>query len=298
MLLSHPPMANIMAPETRVTARGADGRARCEYGLNGGRALSGGLGRLLFLAKRSPVRLPQPTSGVDSKVGDMAEDFAGSKKGMGAGAQAVAAVVLVGVVGGGIWGLAKVVPDESGKSGPAVCSGAHETLPPQYVSGEQLCVALNRPDLPVLLGTPADHASTASGGGGWIRFAGGAKIASPEGNVVLKTYSVKVSASYDRLSVAHSAEFLGKTAQPRTVLGHPAVLYSDRTIALTFNGGGKAGTGPGGTARHLLVARDAKDGGGSFEVAIWRQDDVLPDDAALFRVAEKVLPTIPGWTAG
>ncbi|MFD4624495.1 hypothetical protein [Streptomyces sp. NPDC058475] len=37
---------------------------------------------------------------------------------------------------------------------------------------------------------------------------------------------------------------------------------------------------------------------GSFEVVIWRQDEVPPDDAALLRVAEQVLPTVPGWTAG
>ncbi|WP_280524981.1 hypothetical protein [Streptomyces inhibens] len=29
-----------------------------------------------------------------------------------------------------------------------------------------------------------------------------------------------------------------------------------------------------------------------------RQDDGLPDDAALLRVAEQVLPKILGWTAG
>ncbi|MFF1470669.1 hypothetical protein [Streptomyces mirabilis] len=56
------------------------------------------------------------------------------------------------------------------------------------------------------------------------------------------------------------------TAQKRTVLGHPAVLYSDRTIAIT--------------------------------IVIWRQDSVVPDDAALLSVAEKVLPTIPGWGNG
>ncbi|MCZ4121854.1 DUF6215 domain-containing protein [Streptomyces sp. H39-S7] len=228
----------------------------------------------------------------------MADDFAGSKQGMNAGAQAVAAVVLVSVVAGGIRAV-EAAPDASGDRGPAVCSAADQTLPPQYVSGAGLCEALNRPDLPALLGTPADHAETAWGGGGWITPAGSVRTAAPEGNVRLETYSVKVSASYDQLPVTRLAALLGRTAQVRTVLGHPAVLYSDRTFAIAFDGGGgKASSGPGGIARHLVVAQDAKDGGGSYEVAIWRQDDVLPDDAALFRVAEKVLPTIPGWTAG
>ncbi|GAA3766917.1 hypothetical protein ACFS5L_23210 [Streptomyces phyllanthi] len=56
--------------------------------------------------------------------------------------------------------------------------------------------------------------------------------------------------------------------------------------------------GPVGIARRLLVAKDAKDGGGSFEVVVWRQDDVPLDDTALLRVAEKVLPTVPGWSVG
>jgi hypothetical protein len=95
------------------------------------------------------------------------------------------------------------------------------------------------------------------------------------------------------------AGFLGSSTQNRTIGGHPAVLYSDRTIALNFNlGGGKVDTGPGGIARSLLVAKDAKDGGGFYEISIWRQDDVLPDDLALLRVAETVLPTVPDWTAG
>ncbi|WP_329453127.1 hypothetical protein OG894_03755 [Streptomyces sp. NBC_01724] len=45
------------------------------------------------------------------------------------------------------------------------------------------------------------------------------------------------------------------------------------------------------------MARDAKDSGGSFEVVLWRADGVVPDEAVLLRVAEKVLPTVPGWTA-
>ncbi|MFF7884695.1 DUF6215 domain-containing protein [Streptomyces sp. NPDC007896] len=37
---------------------------------------------------------------------------------------------------------------------------------------------------------------------------------------------------------------------------------------------------------------------GGTEIALWLQDSVVPDDAALLSVAEKVLPTIPGWVSG
>ncbi|MFE9881297.1 DUF6215 domain-containing protein [Streptomyces sp. NPDC005784] len=225
----------------------------------------------------------------------MADEVAGSKKGLGAGAQAVAAVVLVAGVTGGIWGVSRVFPQNDADE-PAVCSKEHSTRPAKHVSGTQLCQALNRADLPALLGTPDEHAQTAIGNDSVITLDGGTKIATPEANITLKTYSVKLSASNDRISVAQSVHLL-PSAEPRQILGHPAVLYSDRTIALTF-GSGKAESGPGGIARGLLVARDAKDGGGSFEVDIWRQDDVTPDDAALFRVAEMVLPTLPGWKNG
>ncbi|MCX5011310.1 DUF6215 domain-containing protein [Streptomyces sp. NBC_00555] len=175
-------------------------------------------------------------------------------------------------------------------------------MPAGYVSGAPLCTALNRPDLRVLLGTAEEHALGADGGVSWFSPVGGAgKIATPQAKVPLQTYSVQLSASYDRLPVAETADLLGFTAQRTTVLGRPAVLYSDRTIGITLNfNGGKTstGTGPGGIARSLVVAKDAQDGGGSFEVVIWRQDGRLPDDTALFRTAEQALPTIPGWTAG
>ncbi|MFJ6838064.1 DUF6215 domain-containing protein [Streptomyces sp. NPDC091209] len=225
----------------------------------------------------------------------MADEMAGSKKGLGAGVQAVAAVVLVAGVTGGIWGLSRVLPQNNADE-PATCSKGQNTRPAKRVSGAQLCRALNRADLPALLGTPDEHAQTADGNDSVITLDGGTKIATPEATVILKTYSVKLSASDDQFSVAQDLALL-PSAEPRQILGHPAVLSSDRTIAFTF-GSGKAETGPGGIARSLLVARDAKDGGGSFEIAIWRQDDVTPDDAALFRVAETVLPTIPGWKNG
>ncbi|MFJ3952124.1 DUF6215 domain-containing protein [Streptomyces libani] len=33
-------------------------------------------------------------------------------------------------------------------------------------------------------------------------------------------------------------------------------------------------------------------------LSLWRADGMVPDDAVLLRVAEKVLPTVPGWAAG
>lgn len=30
-------------------------------------------------------------------------------------------------------------------------------------------------------------------------------------------------------------------------------------------------------------------------MAVWRQDSVTPDDTALLRAAEQVLPSVPGW---
>ena len=231
----------------------------------------------------------------------MVDNSVEPERGMWAGAQAVAAVVVVGGVVGGMWGLGEVLPNTSQQdSKPATCSAsADKTLPAKYVSPAQLCTALNRSDLPVLLGTPDEHAETAGGSAGWMTLAGGTKIASPEADVDLRTYSVRLSASYDDVPIAEAARYVDSTSQLKSVLGHPAVLYSDRTIAISFNlGGGKASTGPGGIARSLLVSTSAKDGGDSFEISIWRQDDVPPDDEALFRIAEEVLPTVPGWTAG
>lgn len=221
------------------------------------------------------------------------------EKGMSAGAQAIAAVVVVGGLALALWALGGTLRQGPGKSEPAKCEASHHTKPSKGVTGAQLCTALNRPDLPALLGTPDEYAQTADGNESTITSADGSKTSTPEADVDLKTYSLKLSVSDDDIPVADMAAFLGATAQRRTVLGHPAVLYSDRTIALSFNlGGGKARTGPGGIARSLLVARDAKDGGGFYEVSLWRQDFATPDDTALFRVAEQVLPTVPGWRTG
>jgi hypothetical protein len=228
----------------------------------------------------------------------MIEEYDGVRKSLHPGVQAAAALVLVGGVLGGMWGLGIFNLSSAAASKPAVCSVTPATpatpaAATADASAGRLCAALNRSDLPVLLGTPGDHLLNASGSTSTFTSAGGSQSRTPQADVQTTTYSLKLTGNDDDLTVAEAVPLLGGTAQQTTVLGHPAVLYSNRTIAFSLGGGG---TRPGGIARTLMVARSAKDGGGSFEIALWRQDDVLPDDNALRRVAEQVLPTLPGWT--
>ncbi|MEV5953923.1 DUF6215 domain-containing protein [Streptomyces sp. NPDC051987] len=226
----------------------------------------------------------------------MTEGFAEPEKDGRPGLQAVAAVALFAVVVGALWAQKEFVHQKDSSTGPAACSKGGDRLPARYVSGAALCAALNRPDLPALLGTTNEHVETADGNGEWLTLAGGKKIAEPEATVTLDTYSVKLTASYDDMTVSEAGSLLGD-ARRTTVLGRPAIVYSSPTISIGFSlGGGKATTGPGGTARCMLVSGHGKDDGkGTLEVAIWRQDDVPPDDTALARVAEQVLPAVPGW---
>lgn len=235
-------------------------------------------------------------------MGDMDEQVAAPEKGPNAWAQAIAALVVVGALGGALYVLQK--NDAQAADKPATCSADDEdekanaaAKAAHRVSGTQLCTALNRADLPTLLGTPREHARTAYGSDGSVASGGGPDIPTPEGTVELDTYTVKLSRSYDALPIA-GMEGLLTEAEKKTVAGHPAVLYSTQTIAIRFNlGGGKSETGPGGVARALVVAPDAKDRGGSYELTIWRQDTMRPDDAALLRIAQQVLPMLPGWAA-
>ncbi|MEU7719907.1 DUF6215 domain-containing protein [Streptomyces tibetensis] len=224
----------------------------------------------------------------------MAEDIDAPMKGANAWGQALAAVVLVGALAAGFWGLAKTSAAES-EPKPATCSdGQTPAAKGKHLSGAQLCEALNRSDLAALLGTPTEIAKTASGSDSSI-----GKIATPQAQVEFETYTVTLSATYDDLPVAGSQALLGPDARPRKTLGRPGVLYSTRTISISFRlDGGDADSGPGVPARALTVAQDAKDRGGSLDVTLWRADGVVPDDAVLLRVAEKVLPTVSGWKSG
>jgi hypothetical protein len=231
----------------------------------------------------------------------MADEIGAPTKGASAWGQAVAAVALVAALGLGLWTFRATSPSDVGAP-PATCSGGEAKTAagePPRVSGARLCKALNRPDLAELLGTPGESAKTASGSDGSVKLAGGKEIPTPSAQVEFETYTVSLSATYDRLPVAGSAALLGEDARQRTVLGRPAVFSSDRTISIRFRlDGSDSESGPGVPTRAVTVARDAKDSGGSFEVVLWRADGGVPDDAVVLRVAEKVLPTIPGWSAG
>ncbi|MFC5216016.1 DUF6215 domain-containing protein [Streptomyces coerulescens] len=226
----------------------------------------------------------------------MTEGIGAGEKGANVWGQAIAALVMVTALGGGLWAYGRTA--ESSGPPPASCSDEKPGKATGRVTGAQLCEALLRPDLAELLGTPAETAKTASGSDGSVGLSGGKDIPMPSAEVEFDTYTVTLSATYDDLPVTGSETLLGDS-EKRTVLGRPAVLYSDRTIRIDFRlDGGDADSGPGVPLRSLMVAQDAKDGGGSYDVTLWRADGMVPDDAVLLRVAEKVLPTVPGWTAG
>ncbi|PYC77406.1 hypothetical protein C7C46_18850 [Streptomyces tateyamensis] len=204
----------------------------------------------------------------------------------GRAAVTMALGVVVALVMAGLY--VKAHPS-TGSSGPAACEAPKSTDSREYPA---LCAALNRPDLPALLGTPQARVSIAQSGGG--------PLTSPDGKELSASAQVQLGPVCVSLSDHHIASvedilgFASLVPRPTTVLGHPAAAYSDHTLAIVFDGK-KSSTGTGGIARHLAVAKGPGPGGEALELTIWRQDDAVPDDAALIRIAEQVLPTAPGW---
>ncbi|MGW4428619.1 DUF6215 domain-containing protein [Streptomyces tendae] len=220
--------------------------------------------------------------------------------------QAVAAVAVFAALGAALWLGPHLLPsDDDGAPRPASCAGGEdEELPgayrrtPRAVTGDELCNALNRPDLAQLLGTPTETATAVSGTSGTAPLTDG-KVAQPEAEVRFDTYTVNVSVTYNELSIAQYVKLMeyGEETDVKTlsVLGRPAVLASDHTMKIEINFGGGSG-GPveqGPPARTLSVALDAKDRGGYYDITVWSTSGALPDDGALLDIAEKVLPTIP-----
>ncbi|MFD4258276.1 DUF6215 domain-containing protein [Streptomyces sp. NPDC058534] len=222
-------------------------------------------------------------------------------------AQAVAAVAVFAALGAAVWLAPQLQPsdDDSTPRAASCSSGEGEELPsayekmPQAVTGDELCKALNRPDLAQLLGTPAETATVASGTSNTAPLTDG-KVAQPEAEVQFDTYTVNVSATYNKLSIAQYVNLMkfGEETDVKklAVLGRPAVLASDHTMKIEINLGSGASGGPveqGPLARTLSVAFDGEDQGGYYDITVWSTSGALPDDSALLDIAEQVLPTIP-----
>ncbi|MEU9184709.1 DUF6215 domain-containing protein [Streptomyces sp. NPDC048484] len=220
--------------------------------------------------------------------------------------QAVAAVAVFGAVAVALWAAPRLMPSDNNAPQPASCSdGAPEELPkaykdtPQPVTGEELCKALNRPDLAKLLGTPGETATTASSTNNTAPLTD-EKVAQPEAEVTFDTYTVNVSATYNELSTDQYVKLMKfgdeTDVKTLTVLGRPAVLASDHTMKLEINLGGGGSGGPveeGPLARTLSVALDRNDRGGYCDITVWSASGTLPNDSVLLDIAERVLPRIP-----
>lgn len=227
--------------------------------------------------------------------------------------QAVAAVAVFAVIGAALWLGPRLLPSEvsedAGAPQAATCSGGEgEGLPSAYrataraVTGDELCTALNKPDLARLLGTPAETATAASGTSNTAPLTGG-KVAQPEARVQFDTYTVHVSATYNELSIAQYVKLMefGEETDVKTlsVLGRPAVLFTDHTMRIEIDLGSGGSGGPveqGPRARNLAVALDGQDRGGYFDVTVWSTSGAFPDDSVLLGIAGRILPAIPART--
>ncbi|MGW8633740.1 DUF6215 domain-containing protein [Streptomyces sp. NPDC055793] len=222
-------------------------------------------------------------------------------------AQAFAAVAVFAALGAAVWLGPRLQPsgNDSTPQAASCSSGEDGKLPgayaknPEAVTGDELCKALNVPDLARLLGTPAETATVASGTSNTAPLTDG-KVAQPEAEVQFDTYTVNVSATYNKLSIAQYVNLMkyGEETDVKklVVLGRPAVLASDHTMRIEIDLGSGGSGGPveqGPPARTLSVAFDAKDRGGYFDITVWSETGALPDDTALLDIAEKILPTLP-----
>ncbi|MCX4235677.1 DUF6215 domain-containing protein [Streptomyces sp. A15ISP2-DRY2] len=221
--------------------------------------------------------------------------------------QAAAAVGLFGALAVALWALPRYMPADDNAPPPPTCSdeSSREALPKAYedssrpVTGEELCEALNRPDLAELLGTPGETATSVSSSNNTAPLTD-EKVAQPEATVAFDTYTVNVSATYNKLSIDQYVKLMefGDETDVRavTVAGRPAVLASAHTMKFEIDLGGSASGGPveeGPLARSVTVALDRDDRGGSCDISVWSTSGTLPNDSALLDIAEKVLPELP-----
>ncbi|MFD9203587.1 DUF6215 domain-containing protein [Streptomyces anthocyanicus] len=244
---------------------------------------------------------PQPLAG----TGPLPSPPAPEKEPIAWG-QAAAAVAVFGVIAVVLWAAPRYMPSTDNAPQAPSCSdgSSHEELPKAYrdspkpVTGQELCTALNRPDLAELLGTPGETATSVSGTNNTAPLTD-EKVAAPEAAVTFDTYTVNFSATYNKLSIDQYVKLMkfGDETDVRTltVLGRPAVLSSAHTMQFEIDLGGSASGGPveeGPLARSVTVALDRADRGGYCDISVWSTSGTLPNDSVLLDIAEKVLPKV------
>ncbi|MFE4360414.1 DUF6215 domain-containing protein [Kitasatospora sp. NPDC056800] len=213
-----------------------------------------------------------------------------------AGLKVAAAAGVLGAVLAGLWGTGQLSgptnPTEQAKptepARPVACTPPEPNDPQRTAT---LCAALNRPDLPTLLGTPTDPVVTARPIPNSFQW-------KPTAEVRLRHSAVALAEGY--ASIDEKFGMHSESTTKTTVLGHPAAIYTTGTFnfAPEHDENGKPVTVPGPDAQTLMVAQDPTDYlGPIFELAVIRQDGTGIDHETLTRLAETVLPTIPGWVA-
>ncbi|MGF1426493.1 DUF6215 domain-containing protein [Kitasatospora sp. LaBMicrA B282] len=222
------------------------------------------------------------------------EQGTGTEENMRVGVQVVAALAMGAVLFGGLLVLQHHEQAAKKPAAAAACKAPAADDSPEY---PVLCAALNRPDLPALVGSPMDRVTEAGPGAHWTNSDGTKEV---DKSAELQIGQISLRLTDDDDMDVTDAEILGSAAHHRSsVRGHLSTTYQMDTIGISFSlGGGSSSRAPNGVADNLVIGKHPDGHGGSYELAIWRQDTAPPDEASLYRIAEAVLPNLPGWVAG
>ncbi|MFJ1752761.1 DUF6215 domain-containing protein [Kitasatospora sp. NPDC088134] len=199
----------------------------------------------------------------------------------------VPAVVLgaLVVLGGVVWGSGGTSEGGRERLAAAACRPGTERDGPRY---PETCAALNRPDLPELLGLPGEQVSIAQPA---------SFLLSPDSAAEVQIGTVKVSlAVFPTRPYDADSKLLDVVAGLDHVAGRPTMHYSDPMIAIGLGPGTAAPGGrSSGRADHLTVAQNADGSGGSLELIIWDVRGGEVNGLLLNGLAEKLMPSLDGW---
>lgn len=183
----------------------------------------------------------------------------------------VGIVVYVGGAATGRWDPTGLRSTEA-----PVVANPDSTDPVQRRASAELCPLINRPDILRIVEQPATVKAVGTSYGredGWL-----------ECIVTLPHSSLRLNVAREGDSVADYQRRFPK-AEPRTILGRPALWIVDPLPILHMQW----------KSASLLVAWSTADSGGTVEVAVVREDPGPGDEPKATLIAERQLPSLPGW---